>query len=65
MECTDIEKQITGWGRALTADELADLLAVSVKSIYKLAGKGLIPAFKVGTCLRFNPARVAAWVAEQ
>ena len=41
---------------AMTADELADLLKVSRLTILGRAKRGTIPSFRVGSCLRFDPA---------
>ena len=41
--------------RALTAEELAGLLAVSRVTIFKQAKAGRIPSFRIGTCVRFDP----------
>jgi excisionase family DNA binding protein len=52
-------------GRALTANELAEMLAVSRISIFKQAKAGRIPSFRVGTCVRFDPRAVAEWLRSQ
>ena len=57
--------RIAGSGKALTAYELADLLSVSAISIFRLAKRGLIPAFRIGTSLRFCPAAIARWLRER
>jgi len=49
-------------GRALTANELAEMLTVSRITIFKLAKAGRIPSFRVGTCVRFDPRSVAQWL---
>jgi excisionase family DNA binding protein len=46
-------------GRAMTADEVAAMLAVSRIVVYKMAKAGRIPSFRVGTCVRFDPRAVA------
>ncbi len=46
-------------GRALTANELAEMLTVSKITIFKQAKAGRIPSFRVGTCVRFDPRSVA------
>jgi excisionase family DNA binding protein len=56
---------IEGFGRALTADELAGFLAVSRVTIFKHAKAGRIPSFRVGTCVRFDPRAVARWLRNQ
>lgn len=52
-------------GHALTANELAVLLAVSHKTLFKQAKRGRIPCFHVGTCVRFDPFSVAKWLRRQ
>jgi excisionase family DNA binding protein len=49
-------------GRALTANELAEMLMVSKITIFKQAKAGRIPSFRVGTCVRFDPRSVAQWL---
>jgi excisionase family DNA binding protein len=51
-------------GHALTASELAELLAVSPISIYKLAKANRLPSFRIGSCVRFCPRPVARWLRE-
>jgi excisionase family DNA binding protein len=48
--------------RALTADELAKMLAVSRITIFKQAKAGRIPSFRIGACVRFDPRCVAQWL---
>ena len=50
------------YGHALTAGELAELLAVSRITVFKLAKAGRIPSFRIGTCVRFDPRAVAKWL---
>ncbi len=54
--------RIERFGRALTATQLAALLAVSKIIIYKLAQTNRIPSFRIGTCVRFDPKAVADWL---
>jgi excisionase family DNA binding protein len=54
--------QIEQTGHALTADELARVLAVSRITIFKQAKAGRIPSFRIGTCVRFDPRAVANWL---
>jgi len=49
-------------GRALTAEELAEMLTVSRITIFKQAKAGRIPSFRIGTCVRFDPRAVAQWL---
>jgi excisionase family DNA binding protein len=49
-------------GRALTATEIAGMLAVSRITIFKQAKAGRIPSFRIGTYVRFDPRAVAQWL---
>ena len=49
-------------GRALTANELAEILTVSRITIFKQAKAGRIPSFRIGTCVRFDPRSIAQWL---
>lgn len=47
--------------RALTVAELSQLFSVDKTVLYRMAREGRIPgAFRIGTCLRFDPRKVAA-----
>jgi len=48
--------------RALTAEDLAELLSVSKITVFKHAAAGRIPSFRIGTCVRFDPKTVAQWL---
>jgi excisionase family DNA binding protein len=49
----------------LTADELAEILAVSKITIYKMAKAGRVPSFRIGTAVRFDPFEVSKWLRSQ
>ena len=57
--------RIERFSRALTAKQLAAVLAVSKIVIYKLAKAGRLPSFRIGTCVRFDPKAVANWLRGQ
>jgi excisionase family DNA binding protein len=46
---------------AWLAEELAELLCLSVQHIYKLAKTGRMPSHRVGGSVRFDPATTADW----
>jgi excisionase family DNA binding protein len=52
-------------GHALTAQQLAAILGVSPKTIFKQAKAHRIPSFHVGTAVRFDPFSVARWLRTQ
>jgi excisionase family DNA binding protein len=64
-EPISISQRLASYGRALKADELADILGVSKVTVFKQAKKGTIPSFRVGTCVRFDPKKTADWLARQ
>lgn len=49
----------------LTIPEVADLLRVAEKTVYALAQKGEIPAFKVGGQWRFSRGAIQVWIEER
>jgi len=50
---------------ALSIKQLADLLQLSERTIYRLASNGEIPGFRVGNSWRFKRSRVEEWMEEQ
>ncbi len=49
----------------LTVVEVAVLLKVSRKTVYKMAVRGELPAFKVRGCWRFRRADIDEWISHQ
>ena len=49
----------------LTLPEVAQLLKVAEKTVYTMAQKGALPAFKVGGQWRFKRADIDAWIERQ
>jgi excisionase family DNA binding protein len=50
---------------ALRVAEIARILDVSVKKIYRMAAKGQIPSLKISSSIRFDPHDIAAWLRSQ
>ena len=46
----------------LTTGELADFLRVNRSTICRLAGRGELPAFRIGSDWRFSRQRIEAWL---
>ena len=63
-DAQSLPDQIERIPHALTAVELAGLLAVSRITIFKLAKRGTLPSFRVGTCVRFCPTAISRWLRE-
>jgi len=49
--------------KVLTVIDVAELLALSPMTVYRLAKKGEIPAIKVGRCWRFTKEAIENWLA--
>lgn len=49
----------------LTLPEVAQLLKVAEKTVYAMAQKGALPAFKVGVQWRFKRADLDQWIEDQ
>lgn len=46
----------------LTLEQIAEYLQISTSSIYKMAQKGKIPAYKVGRQWRFRKEEIDKWI---
>ncbi len=49
----------------LSIGEVAKRLGVNSTTVYRLAQKGRLPAFKVGSQWRFSWEQLESWVADQ
>lgn len=47
---------------ALTAPKLAKLLCMSPRAVYDHVQRGTLPAFRIGTSVRFDPRTTAEWL---
>ena len=47
--------------KVMTATELSDYLHVHRSTIYRLVKTGELPAFRIGSDLRFNLEEIAEW----
>ncbi len=52
-------------GDILTLDEVAAYLKAGKRTIYRLAARGEIPAFKLGGTWRFSRGDVESWIKQQ
>jgi excisionase family DNA binding protein len=48
--------------RALLVVEVAELLNISERQVYKLVAGHRIPCFKIGTSIRFDPVAISEWL---
>jgi excisionase family DNA binding protein len=53
---------LDGKTRALTVADVAELVNVSERQVYKLVAEHRIPCFKIGGSIRFDPFAVALWL---
>jgi excisionase family DNA binding protein len=51
--------------KALTVQEIAELLGVSDKHIYEMTADGTLPAFYVGRSVRLDPQDIADWLRKK
>lgn len=47
---------------ALNVEQVAELLGVSEKKIYRLSAAGVLPSFRVGSAVRFDGQDMADWL---
>jgi excisionase family DNA binding protein len=62
MDLADSLEQRT---TALAVSDVAELLNISERQVYKLASDGSIPCFKIGGSVRFDPSAFAAWLRQR
>lgn len=48
----------------LTLDDVAAYMKAGKRTVYRLAKKGAIPAFKLGGTWRFRRSELDRWIAE-
>lgn len=61
----DLASRIENLPGALTAAELGALLSLGKTAVYGMAATGRIPSLRIGSTVRFDPARVAAWLRQR
>lgn len=64
-DSSDLASRIENLPGALTAAELAALLNMGKTAVYGMAATGRIPSLRIGATVRFDPARVAAWLRQR
>jgi excisionase family DNA binding protein len=57
-----LAEQLRSKKKALTVEELADLLGIALRTLYKEVEDDHIPFFRVRTSIRFDPHQVADWL---
>jgi excisionase family DNA binding protein len=55
-------EQLRSKKKALTVEELADILCIAIRTLYKEVEDDHIPFFRVRTSIRFDPHQVADWL---
>lgn len=60
-----IEELLAALTHALTVADVAQLLNISERQVYKLAPEHRMPCFKIGNSIRFDPAAFAAWLLQK
>ncbi len=49
----------------LSVEEVAKKFGVNPTTVYRLAQKGALPAFKIGNQWRFSPQMLDVWISDQ
>ena len=60
-----VKERIGSFERAMQAKELAAIFGVTKDLIYEQARLGIIPSFRIGTAVRFDPRAVCDWFDRQ
>jgi excisionase family DNA binding protein len=56
---------LRGRTSALNVSDIAELLNVSERQVYKLVSEHRIPCFKIGGSIRFDPFAIAIWLRQK
>ena len=56
---------VDGKRRALLVTDVAELLSISERQVYKLVAAHRIPCFKIGGSIRFDPSAISAWLRQK
>jgi excisionase family DNA binding protein len=65
LRAEDLASRIEKMPNALSAKQLRTLLNISKTTLYEKVAQGTIPYYRIGTIIRFDPVRIAAWLREQ
>ena len=57
-----LAERLRSKNKALTVEELADLLGVAIRPVYKEVEDDRIPFFRVRSSIRFDPHQVDDWL---
>jgi len=60
----DVFERLNRCNRLLAAKELADILAISPKTLYSYVTRGMIPYFKIESNVRFRARDVSDWLRQ-
>ena len=56
---------LDGKRHALVVTDIAELLRISERQVYKLVAAHRIPCFKIGGSIRFDPSAICVWLREK
>ena len=56
---------LEGKRHALVVTDIAELLSISERQVYKLVAAHRIPCFKIGGLIRFDPLAISAWLRQK
>jgi excisionase family DNA binding protein len=50
---------------AMTVADVAEILTISQRQVYKLVEDGKLPSFRLGGAIRFDPHLLANWLRDE
>jgi excisionase family DNA binding protein len=56
---------LDGKRHALVVTDIAELLRISERQVYKLVAAHRIPCFKIGGSIRFDPLAISVWLRQK
>jgi excisionase family DNA binding protein len=65
MPGTASEGQLETLEPLMSVEDVADVLAISARGVYRLMGRGDLVAVKIGSCTRIEPEELRRYIAER
>jgi excisionase family DNA binding protein len=65
QKTTGLADSVERKSSALTVADVAALLNISERQVYKLVAQHRIPCFKIGGSIRFDPFAIALWLRQK
>ena len=60
-----VRERLAAFKGGINVEQVAEILGLSEAMIYKMAKNGLLPHYRIGTSVRFDPRAISEWYDKQ